>query len=45
MTAKQYLATTPPAPEQIKEWVELFPRDGFLFIKNVMFHRGYRRYQ
>ena len=36
MTAKQYLANTPPDPEQIKEWVELFHRDGFLFIKNVL---------
>ena len=31
-----YLANTPPDPEQIAEWVELFHRDGFLFLNNVL---------
>ena len=36
MTATQYLANTPPDPDQIKEWVEQLHRDGFLFIENVL---------
>ena len=36
MATTQYLANTPPDPNQIQEWVEEFHRDGYLFLKNVL---------
>ena len=34
--AEQYLANTPPDPDQIDAWVEQFHRDGYLFLTNVL---------
>src|SRR4051812_33396440 len=32
----RYLADTPPDPAVIREWVETFHRDGFVFLPNVL---------
>ena len=36
MSEIRYLSEQPVSPEQIQEWVEMFHRDGCLFLENVL---------
>ena len=36
MSEIRYLSEQPISPEQIQEWVEMFHRDGCLFLEDVL---------